>query len=974
MFKFFLLLIFSVLSVLGMQAKEEWPYRAHGHVEDAFTHVSLDSVSISLLRSDSSEVSHAYSYYNDGQNFILKAQQAGRYILRFVKTGYEILYYPINLKFSRLRLADIDLGTIRMTKEKTKKLKEAVVRATRIKMVMHGDTTVYDALAFKLAQGSMLDALVRMLPGVGLTNQGQIKVNGRTVSSLLVNGENFFSGDPTAALQNLPAYTVSKIRVYDQTSDVSQALGLEEHGRKPLVMDVNLKREYSIGWLVNTDAGFATQDRYTANLLGMRFSNHSRLYLFGKMNNTNDAGRPNEHGDWSDRDRTQEGLSVIKKGGVSLIIRDRRQRFYVESNLTAEHRNEDNRSATSGTRFLTGGDVYSRSRQGQRNTYSSVGFNGRLSLSPKLNNANAYITLQPSVDYRTYNNKALSRYATFSSSPYETYRSAVLDSLFDSASQCIAANWINRQQDLSQSHGHSLYGNLDFSGNLRYNRNTQDLIEVSGGTNYRDEVGYSHRLTDLRYHQTPAADDLRRQYAYQPLKSFNYNGKAAYKYVLYLFRCHTSLKPYYQYTSEYRHGDRQLYRLERIGGSWATTDIPLNALPSTTDSLSRALDVSNSYYSASRDQTHKPGLLVSLYRTAKIGYSDDFNASLDLPIRFLRKHLDYTRNVLDTLVTRSFTLVEPSLTLDKKLYEDAGQRHQRNISFSYRLSMGAPSLTSMLPVRDDASPLFVREGNANLRSSTTHVLSAGYRAVSTSCSSYLTANLDYRVTTAAFCQAVTYDRATGVTTYRPDNINGNWDVTGNFNLSRTLDKKKRVNFTSRSSMSYNNSVDRTNAADNGGSDRSTVHHIVLSEYIRISYSYFSLSSDVKGLFAGSHRQGFTAVHCADFTHTATVVMPLPLKWQLSTDLSLTNRRGYQDRSMNTDRWVWNARLSKSLLHGALQMHLIGCDLLGQLSPVARTLNAQGRAETWHNAIPQYVMLHLAYRLQMMPKKKSVTEQ
>ena len=94
---------------------------------------------------------------------------------------------------------------------------------------MKGDTMVYNAAAFQLAQGSMLDELVRQLPGVRLEN-GQITVNGRFVSSLMLNGEDFFKGNPKIALDNLPAYMVDKVKVYERQNDRDRALGIKKMG------------------------------------------------------------------------------------------------------------------------------------------------------------------------------------------------------------------------------------------------------------------------------------------------------------------------------------------------------------------------------------------------------------------------------------------------------------------------------------------------------------------------------------------------------------------------------------------------------------------------------------------------------------------------------------------------------------------------------------------------------------------------
>jgi len=73
--------------------------------------------------------------------------------------------------------------------------------------------------------------------------------------------------------------------------------------------------------------------------------------------------------------------------------------------------------------------------------------------------------------------------------------------------------------------------------------------------------------------------------------------------------------------------------------------------------------------------------------------------------------------------------------------------------------------------------------------------------------------------------------------------------------------------------------------------------------------------------------------------------------------------------MNTNELVWNARLAKRVLHSKLTFMLDGFDILGNLSNVRRTINAQGRTESYYNVIPSYVMLHAIYRLNIQPKKK-----
>lgn len=99
--------------------------------------------------------------------------------------------------------------------------------------------------------------------------------------------------------------------------------------------------------------------------------------------------------------------------------------------------------------------------------------------------------------------------------------------------------------------------------------------------------------------------------------------------------------------------------------------------------------------------------------------------------------------------------------------------------------------------------------------------------------------------------------------------------------------------------------------------------------------------------------------------------PLVFGIDLDTDLMVYCRRGYSDTSMNTTDWVWNASLSKAL--GRRKQWLIkavGFDILSQLSNVRKVVNAQGRTETWYNTMPSYATLHIVYRLDIKPKKKS----
>jgi hypothetical protein len=131
-------------------------------------------------------------------------------------------------------------------------LDEVVVTATKVKMFYRGDTLIYDATAFNMPDGSMLDDLIRQMPGVTMNDGGEIFVNGKKVDELLLNSRSFFGGNKQILFENLPYYTVKHIKVYDKKDKRDELLGRDD-GPKQYVMDVNLKQEYQRGYIANVE-------------------------------------------------------------------------------------------------------------------------------------------------------------------------------------------------------------------------------------------------------------------------------------------------------------------------------------------------------------------------------------------------------------------------------------------------------------------------------------------------------------------------------------------------------------------------------------------------------------------------------------------------------------------------------------------------------------------------------------------------
>ncbi|MDE6394370.1 MAG: hypothetical protein K2K77_03415, partial [Duncaniella sp.] len=243
------------------------------------------------------------------------------------------------------------------------KLKEVEVVASKVKFYHDGDTLVYNADAFMLADGAMLHDLVRQLPGVELKEDGQILINGEYVESLLLNGKDFFSSDRKLMLENLGAYTVDKVQVY-RGQNLIERWENNPNAQKHLTMDVKLKKEYSIGVMTNALAGYGTDGRYLAKLFATSFGRSMSVALLGNINNISDNTSMNQY------DSGSMGMSSSTPGTYRNLALNYNYNPDFKRSLSGEvsvHTSRSSRvTSVNRTNFLNSGDTYEYSHSADR--------------------------------------------------------------------------------------------------------------------------------------------------------------------------------------------------------------------------------------------------------------------------------------------------------------------------------------------------------------------------------------------------------------------------------------------------------------------------------------------------------------------------------------------------------------------------------------------------------------------------------
>lgn len=941
-------------------------FMLYGQTKNYLTHELLKDVSVTLMTTDSlvigsSEGSHAF--FNNEWYWgieVLPTMQPS--ILKIEIDGYQPL--TMNLPASTLKGTSGNRyapPTFMRRKPKTVTLKDVVIRATQVKFYHRGDTLIFNADAFQLSEGSMLDALIRQMPGVELKSDGRIYKDGKYVESLLLNGEDFFKGDRKIMLDNLPAYMVKQVAVYERMSERERRLG-KHLGESQLVMDVRLKRQYAIGWIANAEVGGGTRERWLARLFASRFSATSRITLVTNANNLNDDRKPGESTDWTP-DRMPAGEKTNRMAGVDYNVKVDNGKLKLNGSVIVKHEDDRLTERTSQVQFLPGRYAWSMGEEASRAHEWSFSTQHEFIWTPQPLQG---IRLTPSFSYRRWENALSAVSGLFNSDPLQAteHSAALLDSLRrPMAGALLRRLAVNRYLNNAYSEGHSLRAGTMLVGFYRG-------YSLAFTVDYAEKARQQFSHYQLDYPVSDAPKDYRNRYSHtHPDRTTHYEIRldrdfwvADNTYVGFIDKFslgHTS------------HEDA-IYRLDELAGYGSADHAALGSLPSM-EVYTQTMDVQNSFVRRQTDLSN----LWEIYLGANHYHGDnkDFDFRINLPLELAHSKLYYRQASYNGRTHCNRLLFSPSV-----FYKKMWNKQQQNIEIKYSMTPKAPDIVRLIGVRNDYDPLNIQQGNPELKTTTQHTIELRHKNVSKKKMRGIVVWGGASFWRHALAMGYFYDRTSGVRTYRPENVEGNRRFNFGLDVMGAMNKSQSLMFNSQTRVDNLRSVDLITLTDGNGTQsgndvhpvRSAVYTTAVTEDMKLTWQQdkltVGLNANLGYYLSKSRRDGFCSQRVWDFHYGPTLKAELPFRFQVSTDLTLYSRRGYADLAANTNDLVWNARLSKSLLHGNVVLMLDGFDLFHQLSNVSQTMNSQGRIEVYRNVLPSYLLFHVLYRLNIKPKK------
>lgn len=272
------------------------------------------------------------------------AARPGKYVLKISFVGYLTQEKSLQLTAGK---PSINIGTITLPTDAIM-LGEAVIVAEAPQVTISEDTIGYNASAYRTPEGAMLEELVKKLPGAEIDDDGNIKINGKEVKKIMVDGKEFFGGDVKTGLKNLPVDMVEKLKTYDKKSDLARITGIDD-GEEETVLDLTVKKGMNQGWFGNVDLGAGTEDRYTGRAMINRFYDKTQVSIIGSANNVNDQGFSGGGPRW----RRNNGLNATKMLGANFATET--EKLELGGSMRYNYRDADVVTVGSSQRFCSRG-------------------------------------------------------------------------------------------------------------------------------------------------------------------------------------------------------------------------------------------------------------------------------------------------------------------------------------------------------------------------------------------------------------------------------------------------------------------------------------------------------------------------------------------------------------------------------------------------------------------------------------------
>ncbi len=843
--------------------------------------------------------------------------EKGGYRMQVRYVGYTTVVTPLRARESGT------IGTVYLSETAIKVKGAEIVR--RIPPVqINGDTTQYNADAFKTNPDANSEDLVTKMPGITVEN-GTIQAEGEDVKKVLVDGKEFFGDDPKLALKTLPAEMVDKVQVFDQASDQAQFTGVDD-GNSSKAINIITRKDKRRGTFGRMYAGYGTEERYNAGATINVLKENSRFTFLALSNNIN-----------------QQNFSVQDLFGLANGSNRRRgyrlpsevTDFLVgpQSGVSTTHSLGMNYSGNWGKKFkITGSYFFNTSDNENNQSLTRTTF-----VEEDSNQLYNETSLQESQNFNHRINLRLEYQIDSNNSIIATPRLSLQAQ--NSKNNLNGLSTLQTEQainSLINNNGASVEG-YNFSNNLLLRHKFAKrgrTISLNIGTDFSNQDADNYLLSVNEFYRTITISDSIDQIADNVSDGNTLSTRIIYTEAI---GKKGLLQINYDWRSRFNETDR--FTFNNTNGEYTGIDSTLsNAF--TNDYTTNQGGVDYSY-------------TIGKGKSISVG-ADYQYAILDVDQKFPN----------EVNINRSFTNILPNISIRYAISKT------KNFRLRYRTRTNAPTATQLQSVVNNTNPILLSTGNPNLRQEYNHFAFARYRLANPQKGRMLFLILlgsltqDYISNSTVIAEndtvinGVTLNRGTQLTT--PVNLNGNWNTRAFVFYSFPI-KPIKSNFNTRSGVRYSRVPALINNETNFSNTTTFTEQVTISsnisEKVDFTLGYSANYNIVKNTILPELNNNF-------FYHTATAKFTW-IFWKgivFRTDVNQTLYTGLTD-AFNQDFLLWNASLGKKFLKGnAGELSLSVFDILNQNNNINREVTQTFVEDTRTQVLNRYFMLTFTYTL------------
>lgn len=892
-----------------------------GKVLDKNTQVPLEAATVYLTSVKDSAV---IDYTITDKNGVFKIDTKKITKPVFFKISY--IGYQTYKQQEQSIIENKDFGIIRLI-ENTNNLGEVVIKSEAPPIRIKKDTLEFNASSFKVRPDSNVETLLKQLPGVEVSSDGKITVNGKEVNQVLVNGKPFFDSDGKIALQSLPSDIINKVQISD-TKTKKEELTKQASSSNNASINLTIDEDKNKGLFGKFMGGYGTDERYESSALINYFKNKRKISVLASSNNINSTGFSMDEifdnmgggrnaGYYFDGADGSYGFGNMRFGGGKGITQSNMvglnygdqwfKDFESNASYLFSNSNSKNTNSTKQTNLLPSGSFVTDSNS--KTNEDRFGHNFNFTFEYKIDST---ATLFVGPKFLKANNK----YAVNSS-----------ESSRDLAGQLLNESTQDNSNETDKS---------NFSNSVNFNKNFKKKgrsINLSFDNENSNEIAGSLNKSTSVFYQDSRPTDIRNQsLSNRNLKDF-YSTEVTY------------LEPI---TDSLRISLNVYARSDKTSEVRKTYDFDTTTETYTTANES----LSNSIYSHEKLIAPKVGFSIEK-KSFNMSFTGGTNiAQYDNQSLYLGNTTVLDKNYI-------FPYIET--------YANIKLGKSKSIWTSYEYSVTFPKANQLLPVENLANPLNTFIGNPNLDLNKSHRMFINFRDYDYATRSGYVLYSGGNIYDNQVVASTVFD-TNGKRTTTYENVSGTLESW--FGARWDKSYKKEAN-TYKVGIGFNGGFNTSKGFTNG--DLFEANALQLSPRINFVYEYGELLT-VNPTYTFTYNDlkysNYIVDSASNVLHTFNIQATSywPKNWVFGNDFGYTYNSNISD-GFKKDFYLWNTSLAYNFFHKKMSAKIKVYDVLNQNQNATRTITPTTIRDEQNTVLQRYMMFSLTYKIEKFAGKE-----